>query len=191
MNSGAAGRDPGGVFVREVSQPHHHRLRRRSPSPCRGRSVAFGSLSAALRAASTPPPRRFAARSPSPCRGGSGAARPQTPPCGRRQVVQSIQTGAVVDCSSFEVILFIVLRSGQHFLTPPKAAFEAGFAGRTSPARGGGPCPQGMVVGLTRADKHIVRPEAPAPKSRQSSGVIFHCGRRGRTPLPAALPSPS
>ena len=29
MNSGAAGRDPGGVFVREVSQPHHHRLRRR------------------------------------------------------------------------------------------------------------------------------------------------------------------
>ena len=60
---------------------------------------------------------------------------------------------------SVRSIRFIAIQSGQHSLTPPQAAFEAGSAGRTSPARGGGPCPQGMVVGLTRADAHLVCPD--------------------------------
>ena len=122
-------------------RPFHHALRAWSPFPYRDGSVAFDSLRAALRAASTPPPRRFAARSPSPCRGGSGAARPQTLPCGQRRVIRNLQVGAMADCSSCEII-FIASQSALHVLTPPKAAFEAGFAGRTSPARGGGPSAQ-------------------------------------------------
>ena len=68
--------------------------------------------------ASTPPPRRFAARSPSPCRGGSAGGAGLKRRLRRRQVLQSIQVCAMVDCSSC-VVIFIASQSALHFLTPP------------------------------------------------------------------------